>query len=30
VETVIDREELLRLMRALKVYAQNQIPPTDK
>jgi HEPN domain-containing protein len=30
VETVIDREELLRLMRALKVYAQNQIPPMDK
>jgi HEPN domain-containing protein len=30
VETVIDREALLRLIRALRVYTQNQISPTDK
>jgi HEPN domain-containing protein len=30
VETVIDREDLLKLIRALKVYTQNQIPPTEK
>ncbi len=29
-ETVIDRENLLKLIRALKVYTQNQIPPTEK
>ena len=29
-ETVIDREDLLKLIRALKVYTQNQIPPTEK
>ena len=30
VETVIDRENLLKLIRAFKVYTQNQISPTDK
>jgi len=29
-DTVIDREGLLKLIKALKAYTQNQIPPTEK
>ena len=29
VETVIDREDLLRRVTALRIYTQNQLPPAD-